>query len=374
MPVAFIVIVLLNALGLINTLTGSAEIGVSFNASFLALPFYILSAAAVVSDVSGGRIKSPSFLNLLVYISLPFKLLAGPLDSPRLLKDIEALKFKFSLTRLTASYPWIVLGAFMKYVIANRLEPAANIEWTAPVFNILTSALFELKFYFDFAGYSFMGYGGALLFGLHISRNFEHPFFAPNVVMFWRRWHMSLGRFLSRYIFEPNVKYFRKHSTRTIFVGSIFLVSAMWHGGTVNYLFWGLFHSVCYIVFIIYFKREKIFRPLGIIFMILFFIFGRMLAIDSNTGRLDEKILLMVQCFSMRSCGGTAPPASLLNISEAKSLVFAGIFLFLEWVSLRIYGLNRPYHLFRRPIAVFIITVLVVLYGTNNGSLLYARI
>ena len=111
-----------------------------------------------------------------------------------------------SLVRVTAAWPWLALGTVMKFVIGNRLTPAVTLGDTHPTVALLTAAIFELKFYFDFAGYSFIGYGGALLFGFRISRNFTHPFLASNVVLFWRRWHMSLGRFLARYLLMTLVR------------------------------------------------------------------------------------------------------------------------------------------------------------------------
>lgn len=150
--------------------------------------------------------RAPGALDFFTYVALPFKLLAGPLEPPSFIRQLQQWQPRFSLVRVTAAWPWLALGTVMKFVIGNRLTPAVTLGDTHPTVALLTAAIFELKFCFDFAGYSFIGYGGALLFGFRISRNFTHPFLASNVVLFWRRWHMSLGRFLARYLLMTLVR------------------------------------------------------------------------------------------------------------------------------------------------------------------------
>ena len=374
-PVALLSIVLLNINGLIGTLTGSVDVTQQSYVLLLAAPFYFLSAAAFVSDIALRKLPLPSFLDYMTYLTLPFKLLAGPLEAPRLLGKIEKLRPRFTWWRFSAAWPWIALGLVMKFVIANRLFPSNNIANTQPFAVIITATIFELKFYFDFAGYSFIGYGAALACGLPMNQNFCHPFFAPNVVVFWRRWHMSLGRFLSRYILEPNLSFFTSRTTKIIFASGIFFVSALWHGGTANYVLWGLFHATCYFGYVQYMKRKSISRLVGGIAMILFFVLGRFLAIDSDTSRLFEKIGFL---FSNPFLASSDPNYLVFTYdlarSEIKALVLACVFLALEAVSLRLYTVNRAYHLFRKPLPALGLLVFFLFYGIDSGVLLYARI
>lgn len=374
-PVALLSIVLLNMTGLIGTLTGTADVTQQSYALLLAAPFYLLSAAAFVAEVALKKLPLPGFLDYLTYLALPFKLLAGPLELPRLLLRLKHLSPRFTWWRFSAAWPWITLGAFMKFVIANRLSPSTNISLTDPVSSLITAAVFELKFYFDFAGYSFIGYGAALAFGLSINQNFAHPFFAPNVVIFWRRWHMSLGRFLSRYILEPNLALFSSRQTKIIFASGIFFVSALWHGGTGNYVLWGLFHGACYFFYVQYIKRQDIPSLIGLMTMISFFVLGRFLAIDSDVPRLMEKVSSLFGAPSAASHTSVhSIPSYFFSSQEIKALVAAAVFLNLEAISLRLYTVNRPYHLFRKPIAAFCILIAYLILGIDSGALLYARI
>lgn len=316
----------------------------------------------------------PSMLDFAVYMMLPFKLLSGPLESPRLLQQIQQSALRIRWLTMLAGWPWIALGAFMKFVIANRLEPGRLLVHTDPLTSFLAAAVFELKFYFDFAGYSFLAHGAALAVGLRINQNFNHPFFAPNVVLFWRSWHMSLGRFLTRYVLEPNLSLWRTHGQKMLFASSIFLVSAMWHGGTLNYLLWGLFHGLCYYGYGRWLKRRKLPAVLGVLAMLLFFVLGRMLAIDADGLRLLTRLasffIPMDYAPGLSACG----VLDCLWGSEKRALVLAAVFFLAEALSQRWYPKRRGYHLMRRPWPALLLTVGFVVLGLPSGTLLYARI
>jgi len=373
-PSAFVVLVTLNVTGWIGTLTGSNPASSYRNLSLVAAPFYFLSIAAVISDVATGRIKAPNFLNFATYVLLPFKLLAGPLELPSFLAQLENWKPSLSVVRLTAAWPWLVLGAVMKFIVGNHLTPASTLADTRPIVALMTAASFELKFYFDFAGYSFIGYGLALLTGLRINRNFSHPFFARNVVLFWRRWHMSLGRFLARYLLEPNVTKIRNRRSRMVFTSSIFLVSAMWHGGTANYAMWGLFHGACYFLWISKAKHWKLPRPVGIVAIVSFFVFGRLIAIDAQWRRLLQKILNIFNPMAWWGDISNTDAATLDMYLQYKSIVLALLFLCAEGWSVRRYGAGRPYHLFRRPYVALGLLIFALFFAKDGGGLLYARL
>lgn len=374
-PAGLLLVVLFNMFGIIGTLTGARE-NIAFASPLLiAFPFYILSVAAFITDISTRRLAMPRFLDYFTYIVLPFKLLAGPLEPPELLAKVRTVLLPRSWLHLAAAWPWVTLGLFMKFVIANRLNPGATLGWTDPLSALYTASVFELKFYFDFAGYTFMGYGAALACGLRINRNFAHPFFAPNVVLFWRRWHMSLGRFLTRYLLEPNVMAFGSKLARMVFTSSIFLASAMWHGGTGNYLLWGLFHGIVYFSWTRWMKKRNVPTALGIAAMITFFIMGRFLAIDANFDRLTVKLmnLFSVDAWS-HSMGVVGSHMSWALGRDGKGVLAAALFLAFEGWTLHKYGVARAYHAFRRPTVAFALFVGFLIFARDQGTLLYGRI
>lgn len=373
----FIIIIVLNITGFVGTLTGSKNLDINDQdkiAMLFAAPFYLLSMGAYLTDISKKKIRAINFVLFFLYISYPFKLFAGPIENTSLLAKLEKIKLIKSGYVLANCWSWIVLGLFMKFVISDRLTPTDMLSNTEATFSLISAFIFELKFYFDFAGYSFIAYGLSKAFGIKLTLNFKHPFLAPNVVQFWRRWHISLGRFLSRYILEAHIKKIKSHKFKLLFASLIFMISAMWHGGTINYFYWGLFHGACYFIFILFFKRKNIPHIVSYLIMVIFFILGRFFAIDLDATRLNEKI---INLFILDSY--TVPIDKFYTIvmtssSELKAILLGLIFILFEYFSIKIYGLNRPYHLFRKPIATVIITLFVITFAVNNSELLYARL
>ena len=91
---------------------------------------------------------------------MQFKLLAGPLENPQLIKQFKNISFNFLRTsRNLYCFSWISLGLFMKFVIGSRLTPSELLNFTDPLGSFICAFIFELKFYFDFAGYSLIVFG-----------------------------------------------------------------------------------------------------------------------------------------------------------------------------------------------------------------------
>ena len=201
------------------------------------------------------------------------------------------------------------------------------------------------------------------LFNLKITLNFNHPFTAKNVVEFWHKWHVSLGKFLQRYILIKNVNFLKSRLQKALFASFIFVISAMWHGGTLNYLFWGLFHGIIYLFYIQYFKNKNINKIFGYFGMFLFFVFGRMIAIDINSGRLIEK---WYNYFSFNSYSNISlnqiNDLFILGTSTKSVLIIFFIFIIFEFWQVKIMK-RSSYHLFRRPLMSVFFFIVTVLFG-----------
>lgn len=377
-PICFIILVVFNIFGIIKTLTGTVENQSSLQVIFVGITFYLLSAGAYISD---NKIKYSrenwvdEFINLYLYLILPFKLLAGPLENPQIINQFNKISLKFKSTAISLySFSWISLGMFMKFCISSRLTPSELLHLTDPIGSFICAFIFELKFYFDFAGYSFIVYGFARLFNIKLTLNFNHPFTANNVVEFWHKWHVSLGRFLQKYLLNKNLAIFNSRITKAIFASSIFIISAMWHGGTANYFFWGLFHGLIYLFYIQYFKLKNIPKIIRYFFMFLFFVIGRMIAIDINTGRLLDKWINffnynMYELFNFNYIKDLFS----LGTSTNSVLLILMIFIFFEFLQVKFKKKNF-YHYFRKPLISIMLFLITILFGFNSMELLYARI
>tara|TARA_A100001011_G_C14305711_1_gene843005 strand:- start:2203 stop:3534 length:1332 start_codon:yes stop_codon:yes gene_type:complete len=376
-PIAFIILIIFNIFGIVKTLTGTIEEKQNISLLFVGVTFYILSAGAYISDYKFDNTQNykNEFINFFLYLVLPFKLLAGPLENPQLINQFKNISFNFLRTsRNLYCFSWISVGLFMKFVIGSRLTPSELLNFTDPLGSFICAFIFELKFYFDFAGYSLIVFGLARLFNLKITLNFNHPFTAKNVVEFWHKWHVSLGKFLQRYILIKHVNFLKNRLQKALFASFIFVISAMWHGGTLNYLFWGLFHGIIYLFYIQYFKNKNINKIFGYFGMFLFFVFGRMIAIDINSGRLIEK---WYNYFSFNSYSNISlnqiNELFILGTSTKSVFIIFFIFIIFEFWQVKIMK-RSSYHFFRRPIMSVFFFIVTILFGFNSMELLYARI
>ena len=147
----------------------------------------------------------------------------------------------------------LVLGLFKKVVIADNLSPIANniFDLAASGERPLTIAeawvgaiTYSLQLYFDFSGYSDMALGAARLFGIRFPLNFHSPYKADSVVDFWRRWHMTLSRFLRDYLYIPLGGNRKGPKRRYVNLFLTMLLGGLWHGAGFTFIIWGALHGL----------------------------------------------------------------------------------------------------------------------------------
>ena len=142
---------------------------------------------------------------------------------------------------------------FLKVVIADRMGMYVDsiypnyIHYSGKIC-LLGSIFYSLQIYADFAGYSFMAMGIAKTLGYNLINNFQRPYFSVSVTDFWRRWHISLSRWLKDYVYIPmgGSRCSRLRNYWNILV--TFLVSGIWHGANWTFIVWGLFHGIAQII------------------------------------------------------------------------------------------------------------------------------
>lgn len=151
------------------------------------------------------------------------------------------------------------MGLFKKVVIADSFS-----SYVTNGFDIqekltfieawITSLSYTFQLYYDFSGYTDMAIGLALLFNIKLPINFNSPYKATNIQDFWRRWHMTLSRFLRDYIYIPLGGNKSKDLTTYTNLLITFLFAGIWHGAGWTFVLWGLFHAIAMIIFRIYSK------------------------------------------------------------------------------------------------------------------------
>jgi alginate O-acetyltransferase complex protein AlgI len=218
----------------------------------LGLSFYTLQRIGLVLDVYWDRYKAPqSFLDFLLFSSFFPQLTAGPISrGHELLPQLGEPR--------TPQAKFFADGAssfLLGYILKGWAADVIGSTWVDPVFahpsdfnrtsHLLATIGYPLQVFADFAGYSLMAIGVALFFGIQLPTNFDNPFLSRSLPELWRRWHITLNRWLFDYIFTPLTTsrgWFRGRLDAALLV--TFLASGLWHGAAWTFIIWGLFHGL----------------------------------------------------------------------------------------------------------------------------------
>jgi len=233
----------------------SADVAMLDLALPLAISFFTFQQIAYLVDSYRRETKEYDFLNYAVFVTFFPQLIAGPIvHHKEMMPQFANIKTKVINYRNIALGLFIFsIGLFKKVVIADTFSVWANAGFdTATTLNLFeawaTSLSYTFQLYFDFSGYTDMAIGLALLFNIRLPVNFNSPYKATNIQDFWRRWHITLSRFLKDYIYIP-LGGNRKGSFRTYNnLMATFVLGGIWHGAGWTFVFWGVLHGLALVV------------------------------------------------------------------------------------------------------------------------------
>jgi D-alanyl-lipoteichoic acid acyltransferase DltB (MBOAT superfamily) len=190
-----------------------------------------------------------NFRRFLFFVAFFPQLIAGPIVHHAEL--IQQLRKKNGLDakRFSQGLFLFAMGLFKKTVIADRIaervDPLFGAGDPLQLFESWTASVgYGLQIYFDFSGYSDMAIGMGLMFGLVLPQNFNSPYQAVNIADFWRRWHMTLSRFLRDYLYIPLGGNQKGFGRGILAAGVTMLLGGLWHGAAWTYVIWGLLHGL----------------------------------------------------------------------------------------------------------------------------------
>ena len=217
----------------------------------LAISFFTFQQIAYLVDSYKAETKEYDFLNYALFVTFFPQLIAGPIvHHKEMMPQFTTLRNKVKNYKNIALGLFIFsIGLFKKIVIADTFAVWANNGFdVAKTLNLFeawaTSLSYTFQLYFDFSGYTDMAIGIALLFNIKLPINFNSPYKALNIQDFWRRWHITLSRFLRDYIYIPlggNKKgNFRTYSN----LMATFILGGLWHGAGWTFIFWGFLHGL----------------------------------------------------------------------------------------------------------------------------------
>ncbi len=220
----------------------------------LGISFFTFTQIAYLVDASRGEVSEvrwPAYLLFVLYFP---HLIAGPiLHHKEMMPQFAAIKYyRVQWSDLGAGLAMFVIGLGKKVLVADALAVYAS-----PLFNaaaegaspLLISAwagalAYALQLYFDFSGYCDMAAGISLAMGIRLPVNFNSPYKAASLIEFWRRWHMTLSRFLRDYLYIPLGGNRRGPARRQLNLFATMLLGGLWHGANWTFVVWGALHGV----------------------------------------------------------------------------------------------------------------------------------
>jgi alginate O-acetyltransferase complex protein AlgI len=239
----------------------------------LGISFITFQKIAFLVDVQAGKIRSFTFQDYCTFVLFFPQLIAGPIVHYReMMPQFHAAKCRFDGEDFAVGLTLLSFGLFKKIVLADHIAPLvtplyqqAAVEGGTSFLMAWMAALgFTLQLYFDFSGYTDMALGLARFFGIRLPQNFNSPLRASSIIDFWLRWHMTLTRFLTAYIYNPlQLGLTRRRLARgqrgfsgpntqlgaflTLLMFPTILtmfVSGLWHGAGYGFVIWGLLHGL----------------------------------------------------------------------------------------------------------------------------------
>ncbi len=220
----------------------------------LAISFFTFTQIAYLVDSYRGHAREYSLANYLLFVTFFPHLIAGPiLHHTEMMPQFESRRnLAVRSSNVASGLLLISMGLFKKVVIADTFSVWATAGFdqasALSFFEAWISSLsYTFQLYFDFSGYTDIALGSALLFNIRLPINFNSPYKARNIQDFWRRWHITLSRFLRDYLYIPLGG--NKRSTARVLANLMitFVLGGLWHGASWMFVIWGALHGAAMI-------------------------------------------------------------------------------------------------------------------------------
>lgn len=223
----------------------------------LAISFYTFQQIAYLVDAYLDESKRYNLVDYSLFVLFFPQLIAGPIVHPQeVLPQFARASYRFRQDDFAVGLTLFLLGLFKKVLIADSVARFATPVFGAAAGGAELSLIeawggalaYTLQLYFDFSGYSDMAIGLGRMFGIKLPLNFNSPYKATNIVDFWRRWHITLSRWLREYLYIPlggnRQGMARRHANLMLTM----LLGGLWHGAGWTFIFWGGLHGFYLIV------------------------------------------------------------------------------------------------------------------------------
>lgn len=230
----------------------------------LGISFFTFQQLSFVIDRANQKAPHYDFLDYCCFVTFFPQLIAGPivLHQELVWQFGDPKKKRFSMDALMQGIRYFVTGLAKKILLADAfLAPIeygfTHITGLDTVSALAVALSFTLELYFDFSGYCDMAIGIGKMFQIELPDNFLSPYKSTSVKEFWNRWHMTLGRFFTTYVYIPLGG--NRHGKCRCIVNTmiVFLLSGLWHGANWTFVFWGMLHGIAVSINSLFIRKKE---------------------------------------------------------------------------------------------------------------------
>jgi D-alanyl-lipoteichoic acid acyltransferase DltB (MBOAT superfamily) len=223
----------------------------------IAISFYTFNQISYVVDMYRGEIEDFELADYLAYILFFPKILQGPLMGyGEFCKELDGAidaEPEIDYELMLRAMFLLSLGLFKKVILADTFGRAVdfgfdNVAGLGSLEAILVAVFYSIQLYFDFSGYCDMASAVCMMIGFDLPLNFDSPYKAVNILDFWKRWHITLTKFFTKYVYIPLGGNRKGMARMYVNLMIVFLVSGLWHGNGWNFIVWGAMHGVLYVI------------------------------------------------------------------------------------------------------------------------------
>jgi alginate O-acetyltransferase complex protein AlgI len=224
----------------------------------LGISFYTFTQIAFLADTWKNQVRERNFAHYLLFVTYFPHLIAGPIlhHAEMMPQFRKKAIYCPDWENIAVGLSVFIIGLAKKTLVADAIAPVAHAVFTSAdfgerieFFRAWGGALaYTMQIYFDFSGYCDMAIGISILFGVRLPLNFNSPYKARSIVDFWRRWHMTLSRFLRDYLYIPLGGSRRSRPRRYLNLMITMLLGGLWHGAAWTYVAWGGLHGFYLVV------------------------------------------------------------------------------------------------------------------------------
>ncbi|WP_196811906.1 MBOAT family O-acyltransferase [Butyrivibrio sp. VCB2001] len=274
----------------------------------VAVSFYTFNQISYIVDMYRGEIEEFSLLDYLAYILFFPKILQGPLMGyGEFSKELEgaidtdpAIDYELLLRALFL----FSMGLFKKVILADTFGQAVNFGFDAvaglgSLEAILVAVFYSFQLYFDFSGYCDMASAVCMMIGFELPQNFDSPYKAVNILDFWKRWHITLTKFFTKYVYIPLGGNRKGMARMYVNLMIVFLVSGLWHGNGWNFIVWGAMHGVLYVItrMVRGKKEDKLSAAVRVVKTLLTFVYVTLAWVFFRASSIREALELIGRMF-----------------------------------------------------------------------------